>query len=691
MRNINEFIKVVDEIRKKTNPIPNDLNAAYQYFKIPVSSTMSSHCILDKLGKIISNAFSDPLDAEIECVSLLKQLIFMHVLEDFPLHPYVDILDCIKLSCRDDAPAEYSNSNWENAIVGAWLKINRFKDNVLPDEVIFRTFARKIAVAQSIKYLRKLGYTIEIDHDHPKLSEDVIEPIALDIEQNIKYLGGINVAEAVFAYLKRFYNQDQERYHLVRRISMVSNGPNPDVPFGYILQLASKYPFSRSIAHDDIQEKYSQLIDLSTNLAALFDLQVYSQAELMFKNANNIVEFIKLISLFDTLFLLPQGKPEDYLKIIKAIVEWFGNINLPSNIGTLKDAMIVAEAVINMIGKRNGPIIITARRLQVYLPEGIKTKAHKFLDEIFSHSMPGANQNYVYPTDYLKANYMFHPLLSDGRGSFLILDRNLVAIAFLESILKKLRKIEMAKDPDVEIGYALEKFIDAEFNKHGIDAISGKYLDGDDECDFIIETEDQVILIEVKKKSLTRSARSGDDVSLFNDLGKSLIHAMNQAGKHELKLLKTGTLNIKDSKGTQHVIELSGRKIEKVAVTFLEYGCLHDRVVLRHFLTSIVSADFEANTKSGNRRLRDFKKYAKETREQYNELSIISEENNRKPFFNCWFISVAQLLVILKGVNSNKSFRDSLFASRHLTTGTLDLYYEHWYAKYLKNYKGPPD
>jgi hypothetical protein len=46
----------------------------------------------------------------------------------------------------------------------------------------------------------------------------------------------------------------------------------------------------------------------------------------------------------------------------------------------------------------------------------------------------------------------------------------------------------------------------------------------------------------------------------------------------------------------------------------------------------------------------------------------------RKPFFNCWFLSVPQLLLLLDGVSDGSAFKTVLWSTRHIVTGNSDFY-----------------
>lgn len=71
-----------------------------------------------------------------------------------------------------------------------------------------------------------------------------------------------------------------------------------------------------------------------------------------------------------------------------------------------------------------------------------------------------------------------------------------------------------------------------------------------------------------------------------------------------------------------------------------------------------------------------------EIREQLIELNSGLKETGQS-FFNCWFISVPQLLVLLDGVTDSASFKDELWRCRHFATGNFDFYSDFSYMQKL--------
>ena len=88
-----------------------------------------------------------------------------------------------------------------------------------------------------------------------------------------------------------------------------------------------------------------------------------------------------------------------------------------------------------------------------------------------------------------------------------------------------------------------------------------------------------------------------------------------------------------------------------------------------------LNANFGSSDPSYDKKFGAINEALQEIRDQYT-LAHQGEAEIRQPFFNCWFMSVPQILAILDGVTDADGFRRSLWNCRHMTTGTSDLYFE---------------
>jgi hypothetical protein len=318
------------------------------------------------------------------------------------------------------------------------------------------------------------------------------------------------------------------------------------------------------------------------------------------------------------------------------------------------------------------------------------------MDEVLCHSLSGANQNFSRPTDApvpddptLKDaghDFFLRPLLRHPGRRFVLLDRSVCAPACLEALLTPLR-LER-KGLDDRIGSEVERFLKAQFASHGIPTSGGDYDAGGQhgECDLVLEAPDAVIFLEVKKKTLTRRSRAGSDAHLILDLAGSLLDAQVQAGRHEVRLRHHGYLDLHRDGSTTR-LELNDRQVERVAVSLFDFGSFQDRILLTQFLEATMNARFRPLAASLNEKFDKINKALIEIREQVGALHPGQREVNQ-PFFNCWFLSVPQLLVLLDGVGDTADFKAALWSCRHVVTGSSDLYFDLSYMRRLKKEAG---
>jgi hypothetical protein len=160
---------------------------------------------------------------------------------------------------------------------------------------------------------------------------------------------------------------------------------------------------------------------------------------------------------------------------------------------------------------------------------------------VLTHPAHGANQGFSRPDDApVKAipgrenaghDFFLRPLLRSQGKNLYLLDRSACAGAFLEALLTPLRAAHKNFE-DAQVGPAIERFLRAEFAAHGIPTLTGSYtVDGrSGECDLVVESANNILLLEIKKKALTRRARAGSDAHVLLDLASSFPSGAGSSG-----------------------------------------------------------------------------------------------------------------------------------------------------------------
>jgi len=149
-----------------------------------------------------------------------------------------------------------------------------------------------------------------------------------------------------------------------------------------------------------------------------------------------------------------------------------------------------------------------------------------------------------------------------------------------EALSDKLRA--SVKNFDEKIGSQFEEYIKYLLSQKNISFQSGKYKNGNGQCDVIVETDKKILFIEVKKKTLTRVAKSGNDVKIFIDLSKSLLDSLIQLNDHEIVLHDNNKLELEN-----YTLQLNERDVEKMTLVLHDFGTFHDYSICDQILRNV--------------------------------------------------------------------------------------------------------
>lgn len=540
MIELNTFCALVDSGNERVSPINSDLDALYGYVGLPLSSAMSLSSVTDVLYTRIAQAIGKkrPSKMKPQVTRLLNELILKHVIDGLPLQPHARTLEIIR-DALHPFTAEHPQDDqmdWAAAVQAAldFQALRQWSG----DTMFESSHPRPYAVARAALRLRQEGYEVSVEKDRACLEVASEKRLTARISELVRLIGGLNVAGRIMILLRPLFDSDQQRYHQVRRVSTSQWVTEPAVPWGYLVQLAAKHP-TRLSNPPFAKENWRDLIDLSTSYAAMHDLQPYSVWESMFKDSDSLLRFLQEVAVYDSFFSLVQTKPIDAIRITRGVLAHLPPTTKVADICTLGEVITVAETVLKMDDGHQVPIIFHALDVARRCPAVSPKLVADILDQILSHPLPGANQKYFCPTGDEGPDFIFRPFLALGNRAYALLSPPICATAVVEAIFTPLRDQDKVNF-DGSLGTRVEEFIRSEFAARGIPSKGGKYQDGGKEweCDLVIETDDVIILVEVKKKVLTRKARAGSDVMLLMDLAESLLHAQLQAGRHELMLKK---------------------------------------------------------------------------------------------------------------------------------------------------------
>ena len=695
------------------NDIEN-LKFLYNHYRISYTTSLSRDQIINHLSEQIKRSLIPGKSKAIYLWRLRDQVIIRFILDDQPLQPYLSILKRILevIEMDDHLPLE-SEEEWRIAIrnVKDYYAISG-ESNGLDIEYLKQLFLRQFSVASSAKALRNYGYKLEVKDGKICIEESEQEKIARAIECDIQLIGGLEIAKRLFSIIQNLYDPEQERYHLVRRLKAYNNkNTQPEIPVGYLLNLCVKHLEKSPILSPNPKGNWERMVKLATIFTSVFDVQPYNYFQLDFKTLDNLSEFLQEIAVYDSIFCLNQLRPSDVPRILRGL---FSLINVDDinkiqvKLGWIPEqAILVAEAILNIDVDKLSPIIFTKEQVKDQLPDLDTTVIEKILD-IYCHPHNQANSEYKIPTDFRDKKYTFFlkPLLKLDRDEYVLMDRSWCSPAFYEALMYTLNEIKIPANIHRQMGDYLESFVKEQLQSLKIKYSYGHYLVDSSkyqtakkhgECDIIIESDDTIIFIEIKKKSLTNNAKGGCDAAIFADLVGSLLDTQIQLGWHEIIIRSEEYLELtpkavapsapKEEPNNKYRLELNGRSIERVTLTLLDFGGFQDRNFLCQFLqlmlstSSIDALDSEnakelINRSEINENLPIFLK-------QHEHLKSLNPRQKQFPFYDCWFLSLPQFLILIDDLSEKKSIKKLLDKTKYISTASLNFYFEYATAKKL--------
>lgn len=687
---LNNFKGLVD--RFSATIISNDLSTAYAQLGLDGSTGCSSREVSDKLYSNIRESLQSDVESKSEYFTfeqikkLQKELIYRHVLYGEDPVLYLRTLRVIQDSCRNDIkyfPPFTEIDKWSKAIING-KNYNNFSPST--HSIAFGNLRqdspKDFDRATSVKKLIGKGCEIEIINSDIFVNTG-LEIIITELNERVKEIGGISLAKCIFLNLVKLgkYSTRFERYFITRQASGLSYDQRPQLPFGFLLNLSLRYPFENSQSKD-FQSKIDHIVELSIIITnGAYGVQHYNQWEYHFKSGETIIQFSQEIALWDSIFSIPQCRPKTALEITGNLFSFIEDTVFESILKfTLHELIVVANEIDSISNLINGPIIIYHSSLCKKLTSIDKSRLLLILD-FLSHSNK-VNENYILPSDYSKIDFFLKPLLKLGNTKFILMDKSWCSPNYYEAIATALRT--KISDLDSKIGNQLEIFLQKKLTGKGIAFSTGNYhvdeIDG--ECDLVIESEKGIILIEFKKKVLTRKSKSGIDINILLDLADSILAAQLQAGRTEIILREKGSITL-TSKGQKNtIVNFKDRKIERVALTQLEFGGFQDRTIINEFLKSLLTHNFGTSSIDSVtiKKFEELTKMQNIWGEQYDKLHDLDEGFAHFPYFNCWFLSLSQLLEVINISTDNDSFYKNFCATKYITTNSLDWYKEFDYA-----------
>lgn len=686
------FRRLVDETAGRVSSPIVDIETVYTTLEVAPASpdSRSAGEILEHLHEEIRRHLAAGDATQQSFAPMLKllrdQLVLRQIVDGIPFDPFLPILVVIReaLQKLTSPVSDFADEGaWRSAIVAAVDCVTIApRDPSMPPSFAFE-YQRQRAIARSIVALRDAGYPCTPVNGIMKMDLAVEQRLTNDLQQMVQQLGGRPIVHVLFAVLAERFDSNQQRYHLT------PNGWNrqwgPSIPFGYLLNLAVRTPTIPQLSVDDAKPLFSRFQKLATDYVCLYDVEHNDPYTMVEASGKEFIAEVVRALRYDAMVGFPQLRPTDVRQLLLGLFDWVADAIAEQAIGgTIREAATLVDFILRRSRQADSrPRAFTVSFIASRLSMIAEPTLRRLLDSL-SHDR--CNQLFQLADDFTRADFMNKPFIRTG-DEYVVMNPSWCAPSAIEAI--RLAVLREAAAADREIGLAFERTVRSALQKHGVYCRWGSYSELDDtgrrtrekpEIDCLIETDEALILFELKKRAISRTART-NDLELLHSLAVSLFESQAQLARHELNLRRNGAIDLNQD-GAIHRVELRGRRIERVSLSLNDLGAIQDRglvlALLRNFAGAILTHEAETSLSPGE--LNKFRKAQERCRELGQLESSIRHLTATQPdipFANCWFMSFGELLVRLDHVTDNSSLLRELDIFRRLILGMRNPYAEY--------------
>lgn len=534
-------------------------------------------------------------------------------------------------------------------------------------------------ISESIKFLRKNRYKVKIVSGEVFLDKESDKIFLATIKYRFKKLG-YHALNLLILYMGNYYDPVNRRYYFRPEPSVIGECKT-DIPLGYLFNL-SLANLHNVKASKNTNKIFSDCLELTKHYFGIKNLKAYNKFSDAFHTHETILNAIQKNILYDQYFAIDQISSKHIVPMIEGMFlsPLISSLNL--NINLYIDIL----KWVNDKANHTQPLHFFASDLLFGLDFKYFLKDIEEALSFLSLNSTDVNRYCLNPEDISKRNYFEKPLVLINE-QYVYVNPVLSNYGFYNCLLQ-LCLSNGAKNNLA--GILAEELVESLFKASGVHYFVNKeykipknianelgITSQKRESDFIVETEDTIIFIEIKRKTLTSEARAGDTLKSMVDISQSLFHALAQTGCHEYILRRNGKIVFDD--GT--VLTHDGREVERVALSLFGFFGIQDGAFVQQVLSSLINAKIDSGNKPEDEKVN---RYLTELRNQY--LTDIFNNiycQNHVSFFNCRFFSVPQLVEVLLNSKNNQEFLKELNRTRHMSTGCKDWFKDYQYLRKL--------
>ena len=646
----------------------------------PVNNTAGK---VDARIKALLPSPSDEIILYKDFQRLGKGLLREQLLDGVDNQRYIDVVEIIHnhLGWNQKAVKGFSDACWQDVIAAC-------SEEMPLQRMDLEEYDKEHRRAAAAKELREFGVKIKIENcDYVTENDDMV----YDALTNwIREAGGRRFLNMLLSQME--YLEPEGRF----LTDMNGNMPNPkDVtivkPYNYLVNLALANINADGGSNSEAAKAFGNAIKLSTNYCFLkYPVQNFGNVwEDLFHRDRDTVEFFRDLVYKESIFGLTQHSVWFTRMFCERVLIYMRDTGREIENGYSFDEY---ERLMNYVLSVADALKCVELRKDKLNELGIGA-----IEQLISDVATGGdmlNNGFRTPLDEEKENAANKPLIK-ANGKIYALPVTIGSWGWFEALMMVVRnqeKEDNQKDIDKEVGKLIEIFINEKLAEKGITHCSGTYLPPEEgEADLVVEATKGIMLFEMKKKSLTRKAKSGDEFRIVADLLGSLIDSQAQCFRTSHLLIEKGYVNLVDENGEKTNVEKHNRTAECISVSLGAFGPLQDRMLIKSIMNEICNKPLMAEYDGDDKQtIKNVKKFNKDMQKWMPFLNgeRIKGDSKTNPFFNSWFLDLEQLMLIVQESNSNDELLARLRETKYVNMGSYNFYRERRMVRMLNGNKG---
>ena len=594
---------------------------------------------------------------------------------------YIDIVEIVHnhLGWNQKDIKGFSDACWKDVIAAC------SEEMPLPQTDWLKEYDKEHRLAAAAKRLREFGLQIKIENcDYVTENDDLV------FDALIKWIREAGGRRFLKMLLEQMEYLEPEGIFLT---DMNGNTPNPkDViivkPYNYLVNLALANIKADGGSNSKATQAFEKAIRLATDYCFLkYPVQNFGNLwGDLFHRDRDTVEFFRDLVYKESIFGLTQHSVWFTKMFCERVLEYMhatsrvlkGGYTFDEYKQLMNHVLSISDTVKCVELKKNN-----LDKLEIQAIE------HLIYDVTTDDDV--LNKGFRTPLDEEKENAVNKPLIKVN-GKIYALPATIGSWGWFEALMTVVRnqeKEDNQKDIDKEVGELIEVYIKEILVDKKIKHCSGTYSSSEEgEADLMVEGTNGIMLFEIKKKSLTRKAKSGNEFKIVADLLGSLIDSQAQCFRTSHLMIKDGYVDLDDGNGNVTRVEKQGRTAECISVCLGAFGPLQDRMLIKSIMDEICNNPLTVEYEGSDKQI--IKKFNKDMQKRMPFLNEerINGDSKTNSFFNSWFLDFEQLMLIVKESNSNDELLARLIETKYVTTGSYNFYRERRMVRMMNGNKG---